>query len=477
MYISTKTAYIILLLLLHTTLSNAQKIPEDTYNTLICFDITPDYPFERYIDEADFLFEAAILESKVVTAKHKEYTPFGKEKTYTVAYMIPSKVFKGQITTDTVLIVWEGGLIYDETLEDGYLGSSVYKPDNEINGLFFTATDTTKLKNVKPHYQQLRFIKNKGINPYTMVDYCLFPEETTPITHPQYKEIVWQELNQRFYEPIQKHLGYKYEKRTNFLPAPDSHTSPIKIQISTTIDSVRVGESIPILITLTNTSNDTVVIKKPDFWQKGIYLELQLEGKKKWPNCRWYPNMREDISMLPKEKIIVNYDILELNPFLMQAGNYTIQIYNIYMHENNIKNKAHKNLSNTLSFYLHPTSEQEKKEIEAYQDVFGGSAPPEFYQRFLTEHPNSVFTNSVQMYYARRLGDLEHFDKSEEALLKFLDKEQVPIYLQKQASHLLRSVYRNIKNDAQADSIQQKINSQFDIKRIPFEEEGLKKTK
>ncbi len=239
----------------------------------------------------------------------------------------------------------------------------------------------------------------------------------------------------------------------------DIRTSPVEIKISTTVDSVRVGESIPILITLSNTNNDTAVIKEPDFWKRGIYLLLQREGKKKWPSYRWYPNgFTPRIKLLPKQSIIVEYNILELNPFLSEGGKYDVQIYNYHTET---LNKSHKNTSNTLSFYLHPASEQEQKEIKMHKHLFGGNSRTKLkeYSDFLIQYPNSAFVNSVRMYYAKRLGNLKQFDKSEEALLNFLDTEQLPKYLKKKALWLLYSVYNNTNNAPKVVSTLKKINT------------------
>lgn len=193
----------------------AQKIKEEDYH-LNGLDAPEHYTLERCIDESEFVFEGVVLKHEVVRGIEDT------AKTYTMVYVLTSKVFKGNVA-DTIVYVAEGGLLWDEIQKDGLVPGKPYRaPEKNYSGIFFTNTDTTVLKNL---LQQLTLLKVHQYPDYPN----LRANYTVHITYGNLHEFVrtkdgwaraWAEVNQRFYEPIQKHIDKKFEKRTNFLSKP-----------------------------------------------------------------------------------------------------------------------------------------------------------------------------------------------------------------------------------------------------------------
>ena len=168
---------------------------------------------------SDYIFEASVIKEEV-------YGVTGIDDTYTVMYLEVTKVFKGNVK-DTVVFVMEGGYMGIPIKMGDYLTipTSASYPnlislEKGFIGIFFGKKNEMKL--LQPiAYQGFNLVEMCQISYHSGMNKLNRGEIDWTKNNPKAaKKLDYKELKERFYKPIQKQVGKRYEVRREWFILP-----------------------------------------------------------------------------------------------------------------------------------------------------------------------------------------------------------------------------------------------------------------
>ncbi|MEM1319680.1 MAG: tetratricopeptide repeat protein [Bacteroidota bacterium] len=182
----------------------------------------------------------------------------------------------------------------------------------------------------------------------------------------------------------------------NSLAAQNPVSEKIAFTISSTAGSYDYYDPIQINFNVRNLSDQEINVHAPSVMDKSIQLALFRDGELIEQNVTWMSAGMEDVIINGRQEFSTSYDLFDLYSYLLKGGQFKLKaLYHL--------NDEVVIASNEISLQLNPLPAEKYAALEAAAKVEQGGedwAIAEMANEFLTQYPNSIFSNQVKLLLA-----------------------------------------------------------------------------